>query len=68
MVAVLIEIVTTIKELPDFIDVLLWVANLIINHASASHYFIVIESVVIHVCLLGVSVEIVKLIYVDAIP
>ena len=67
MVAVLVQIVTTIKQLLYFIDVFLGIANLVINHSGSSHYLIVVECIVIHICLLSIPIQIIEFIDVNTI-
>ena len=66
VVAVFVQIVPAVEQF-DFSHFFFWVANLVPNNPSLLHYFFVIERAVVHICLLGVTTEIVEFIHVDTV-
>ena len=67
VVAVAVEIISTVKELLYFKFVLLWVAYLIVDNPGALHDDLVVEGTVLHINLLSVSQQVIDLVNVDSV-
>ena len=67
VVAVLVQVVATVKKLFNLVYFLFRVADLVINNSSAPHNAVVIESVVSNVRFLCITAQVIKLVYVYAV-
>ena len=67
VIAVTVQVIATVKEFLHLKFVLLWIANLIVNDASAIDYDLVVKRAVLNIYLLRVTKQIVDFVNIDAI-
>ena len=67
LIAVLVQVVATVKQLFDLVNFLFRVTNLVVNNSCSSHDSIVVKRVVSNISLLRITAEVIELVNVDSI-